>query len=315
MSTFQESVLALTSQIPKGKITTYGEIARAMGDIRAARAVGKALNENPRLVEVPCHRVVHSDGRIGGYKLGTKRKIELLEGEGIRIKGDRILEFETVLFRDLRSVSVLKKFREIQSRLRKKILIEDEFSQIKTVAGIDVSYPGLFARGSEVIFDYKTKEIVTDKSIEIKTEFPYIPTYLAFRELPVIERLIRESDQKPSILMIDGNGILHPRGMGIASHVGVLLDLPTIGVAKSLLCGDLEFWPRKVGEASKIFYNGKRVGYALLSSKRAKNPIYISPGHKISFETSLSLVKEFCRFKIPEPLRRAHALCSNPKST
>ena len=101
MPTFKESVLSLTSQIPKGKITTYGEIARVMGNIRAARAVGKALNGNPRLIEVPCHRVVHSNGRVGGYKLGTERKIELLEGEGIRIKGDKIVDFERVLFRGL----------------------------------------------------------------------------------------------------------------------------------------------------------------------------------------------------------------------
>ena len=105
--------------------------------------------------------------------------------------------------------------------------------------------------------------------------------------------------------MIDGNGILHPRGVGIASHIGVLLDTPTIGVAKTLLCGEV------VGD--KVMYEGRLIGNALKSGK-AKNPVYVSPGHKISFETAYRVTNEFCKYRIPEPLRQAHILAVKLKT-
>ena len=127
----------------------------------------------------------------------------------------------------------------------------------------------------------------------------FISTYLSFREFPVIEKLFKMLENRPTVLMIDGNGVLHPRGAGIASHAGVLLDIPAIGVAKTLLCGEVT--------GDKVMYEGRLIGNALKSGK-AKNPVYVSPGHKISFETARSVVKSFCKYRIPEPVRQAHIL-------
>ena len=96
---FRDNVLSLTEEIPRGMVTTYGEIARNIGNVRLARAVGKVLNKNTRPVEIPCHRVVYSNGSIGGYSRGVKEKILLLESEGIVVRDNKIVDFEKVLFR------------------------------------------------------------------------------------------------------------------------------------------------------------------------------------------------------------------------
>ena len=128
-------------------------------------------------------------------------------------------------------------------------------------------------------------------------DFPYIPTYLAYREIPIITKIIEKLEQKPDMVMVDGNGILHPFGIGIASHLGVVMNIPTIGVAKGLLCGE-----EKNGI---ITINGSLSGYALHHSKK---PIFVSPGHRVSTETALKIVKHFLRYRLPEPIRHAHIL-------
>ena len=136
-----------------------------------------------------------------------------------------------------------------------------------------------------------------------EVRFPYIPTYLTYRELPVLAELLKE-DRDFDLLMVDGNGILHPIGIGIASHIGVVMDIPTIGIAKGLLYGNL----RSTGESgmNEVFDEKQTLGYSLLSTSRIKRPIFISPGHRITPKTALGLVKELCNFKMPEPLRQAH---------
>jgi len=255
----------LVRQIPDGKISSYGEVAKALGDIIASRAVGRMMNQNPNADTMPCFKIVHSDGRIGGFGLGIDDKIRRL----------------------------------------KKVILKDEFFRLETVAGIDVSYPKSEfeeATGACVVMDYKTKDVIEEQTISAKTDFPYISTYLTYRELPVIKKLVNKLKTKPSIFMFDGNGILHPYSIGLASHVGIVIDVPSIGVAKSLLYGDVI--------NNEVYINGKKKGYILFSSKKVKKPIYISPGHKVSFETSLKIVKHFCFYKIPEPLRRAHIFAS-----
>jgi deoxyribonuclease V len=297
-------VYSFVSQIPKGRISTYGGIAKALGDVRAARAVGQILNRNPKLVDVPCHRVVHSNGGIGGYKLGIKKKIELLKDEGIEVRDGKAEAFSSLLFSDFETVFPLKKLRNEQINMTKKVVLNDTFEKIGTVAGVDVAYSDDNAYGTCIVFDYNTKRIINEKTVKTKIEFPYISTYLSFRECPVIEKLIKSLKEKPTILMIDGNGVLHPFGIGIASHAGVLLDIPTIGVAKTLLCGKTEIIPKKQGDFSRIIYKKRMIGFCLKSSKNAK-PIFVSPGHKISFESSLKVVQGFCRYRIPEPIRMA----------
>lgn len=297
-------VYGFVSQIPKGRISTYGGIAKALGDVRAARAVGQILNRNPKLVDVPCHRVVHSNGGIRGYKLGIKKKTELLKDEGIRIRDGKAKSFSNVLFSDFKTDYPLRKLRGEQKILSKKVILEDSFEKIETVAGVDAAYSNNDAYAAVVVLDYETKRRIDEKIVKTKIDFPYISTYLSFREWPVIEKLIKSLKEKPTILMIDGNGVLHPFGIGLASHAGTLLNTPTIGVAKTLLCGKIEFIPKKQGDFSRIIYKKRMIGFCFKSSKNAK-PVFLSPGHKISFETSLEVVKRFCKYRIPEPIRMA----------
>ncbi len=311
---FDDYFYSLVKQIPKGRVSTYGELARALGDIRASRAVGKMLNQNPYAPIVPCHRVVMSDGSLGGFGGGIKKKIRLLDKEGVKVQDYNIVDFDRVLFKDFKTKYPLKKLRDEQMRLKKSIKLEDDFSKIETVGGVDVAYDDM-GYGACALYDFKSMKNIGSLTNKTEVEIPYIPTYLAFRELPVIEGLIKKLKNKPTVLLLDGNGVLHPYGMGIASHVGVVLDIPTIGVAKKLLCGNLKKEVKRVGDYSQVEYEGKVIGYALKSSSRSKKFIYVSPGHKVSFKTALKVSKRFCKHKIPEPIREAHALATRARNS
>lgn len=301
-----QTIYNRTSQIPYGKVSTYGALALALGDIRASRAVGRILNLNPNLEVVPCHRVVYSNGKIGGYKESVEKKIDLLRKEGVRVKDEKIVDFEKLLFEEFKTDFPLKKLRWEQKMLADQVLLEDSFKKVESVAGVDIAYSNNVAFGAYVLFDYNGK-IFEEHVIKMKVDFPYIPTYLAYREYPIIEKLIRKGESSPTVLMVDGNGILHPFKIGIATHVGLKLNISTIGAAKNLLCGKLKKMP-DIGQFSPVFYKGSVIGYGYRSTKH--KPIYISPGHKISLKTTVKIVEHFCKNRIPEPLRRAHHLAT-----
>ncbi len=288
----------LVQQIPRGRISTYGALARALGDIKAARACGVMLSQNPDPPKIPCHRVVMSDGTLGGFThpLGVKRKIELLRMEGIEIENGKIADFEYVFFDSFKTDYPLKKLRKLQESMRDEIILEDIYSS-EYVGGADVSYTGRRAYAALVIYrgERKIEEITLERDIS----FPYIPTYLAFREEPLISELLRKWNDE-IILLVDGNGILHPRGMGLATYVGVKNHVSTIGVAKSLLMGEIR------GE--EIYLNGKVVARYLRSGK--KKGIYVSSGYGVSLQSAVKIVKKYLRYKNPEPLRQAHILAN-----
>jgi deoxyribonuclease V len=302
---FTEYFYKLVKQVPKGNVSTYGALAKALGDIRASRAVGRMLNQNPYAPIVPCHRVVMGDGKLGGFGSGVDKKIALLKSEGVSVSKGEVVDFSKVLFTDFKSDFPLLKMRAEQKKLKSKVKLKDGFSKVNMVAGVDVAYSDS-AYGACVVYDYKTMDIIEKKVVHKKIEFPYIPTYLGYREIPVISNLIKKLENKPTVLLVDGNGVLHPYGMGIASHVGVELKIPTIGVAKSKLCGEITGNLNRTGDCKEVEYEKNVLGYAYLSSRRSKKPIFISPGHKISFETSFDVIKKLCNYKIPEPLRLAH---------
>ncbi len=289
----------LVKQIPRGRVSTYGALAKALGDIRAARACGVMLSQNPDPLRIPCHRVVMSDGSIGGFThpRGVTRKIELLREEGVEIRHGKVINFRQILFEDFRTDYPLKKLREEQSRLRELVILDDDFIP-DFIGGVDVAYEGRHAYGALVIFrgDGKLLETI---SVDMEISFPYIPTYLAFREEPVVAELLKKW-KDDLLLMADGNGILHPLRMGLATYIGVKNNIPTIGVAKSLLMGKM------VGDY--IYIEGDKVGKYIKSGK--KRGIYVSPGHRISLNTSVKIVRKFLRYKNPEPLRFAHQLAN-----
>jgi len=201
-----------------------------------------------------------------------------------------------------------EKLRQIQEKMAKKVILEDKFPiPIKTVAGFDIAFSNDSAITTGVVLDYKFLKVKEIKTIKTKVSFPYVPTFLTFREGPLIIKVYKKLKIKPDVILIDGQGICHPLFCGIASHVGVILEKPTIGVAKSRLVGEYQE-PIKVGTCSPIKYQNKKVGYVYKSKWNCK-PIFISPGHRVSVDTSLRITKKCVRDnKLPEPIFLAHSI-------
>lgn len=295
----------LVNQVPKGMVTTYGAVAKALGDDIAKRAVGVMLNSYSPPIKMPCHRVVYSGGGLGGFAYGLPKKMEMLGQEGVFEKDGKIADFGEIFFNEFKTTWPLKKARAEQLKMAKDVSLADPKKMPTRILGLDASYTGTRAFAVGILFDIKNKKVVNTFRAESKVNWPYVPTYLGFREIPVFRPIIEEAGDD-AILMLDGNGILHPFGFGIACHIGVELDMPAIGAAKSLLCGRADSLACKdFGAATPVRLNGKQIGAELRTSARAK-PIYISPGHMMSMPTAIRTAVSVSRLKIPEPLRLAH---------
>jgi deoxyribonuclease V len=293
----------LVAQVPKGRVTTYGEVAKALGDVVASRFVGYAMSMNDDIVRVPCRRVVQSDGRLGGYTGGgPAKKARLLRKEGVRVVRGKIVGLDRYMFSDFETQYPLRALRKRQRDLRRGLSVRRFRENVERVAGVDVAYSGEHAFVSLVTFDADSLCEVGRAVIEGDAHFPYIPTYLAFRELPLMKPIARFLDGRTA-LMYDGNGILHPEGFGIASHLGVILGVPTIGVAKSLLCGQLSPKGSRLDRA--VMVDGRVSGYAMSGAAGAK-PVYVSPGHMLSVDQARDIVRPFMVHRVPEPTRVAH---------
>lgn len=186
-----------------------------------------------------------------------------------------------------------------------KVLIEDDFIDLKLIGGVDQAFMDDKIISLIVVLDYNSLKVI-DKSFSVQAvNYPYIPTFLSFREGPAIVSAFKELKTRPDILMVDGAGINHPRRAGIATHIGVALDMPTIGITKNILCGSGKE-PSSVGEASPLTYKGRNVGWLLKSSVRSRS-IIVAPGHRVSLDRSLVIVKACLRgYRLPEPVRLAH---------
>ncbi|MFW7377747.1 MAG: deoxyribonuclease V [Oligoflexus sp.] len=203
----------------------------------------------------------------------------------------------------------------LQKQLAKQIVIEDETVErsFRYVAACDVS----FNRGDErlyaaiVVVNIRDGTVLEEVSADGIMKFPYIPGLLSFRELPIILQAFTQLKLKPDAIICDGQGIAHPRGLGIASHLGLWLDIPTIGCAKSLLCGKHESLAEERGATSPIYYREKYIGLALRTRKKVK-PVYISPGHQCSFKLATDLVLKLAtKYRLPDPIRMAHNLAND----
>lgn len=206
----------------------------------------------------------------------------------------------------------LAKLEEIQLDCAKRVIKRDVLKDIKTVGGIDVTFESskenpTRAWACMVVVNLDTLKPVYQKIVEDIVDFPYISTFLAFRELPLMKRVYNEAKFKLDVIFIDGQGISHPRGCGIASHFGVEVGAVTVGVAKKKLCGNYEPLEEVRGSYSYLIYNDEVIG-AVLRTKDKVKPVYISIGHKISLEKAVELVLKTSIYRIPEPLRLAHNL-------
>ncbi len=294
-------VYSLLKKIPQGKVTTYGEVARGLGDLKAARTIGRLMAKNIWYKYIPCYKVVHSDSRIGKYSApgGVKKKMELLAKDQIPIENGKIVHLNKYLWshKEMNLFPYLQSLMRMQQYLSKYALKTTEHRShitCKNKISCDVAYidslPDI-AISSCVLFE---NENVSEISITISpVYFPYIPGYLAFRELvPIlfsIKKLYENRLFHDSCILIDGHGLLHPRKLGIASHIGLLLNKPTIGIAKKLLVGKPLIKKRK-RYLDRTYYpiavNGEILGYGI---EKDKSKIFVSPGAYISLDKALEV--------------------------
>jgi deoxyribonuclease V len=196
----------------------------------------------------------------------------------------------------------------IQRSLAGKISRKDEITSPRLVAGVDISATRAdgMATGAVVVLAYPELTVVEKGVAEREVDFPYVPGLLSFREAPLILAACEKLASTPDLILVDGQGIAHPRRLGLASHIGLLLDVPTIGCAKSLLCGNHGSVGDKAGSCVEIDDNGEVIG-AVLRTKTGVRPLYISIGYKVDLASAVSWVMKCCRgYRMPEPTRLAH---------
>lgn len=205
-----------------------------------------------------------------------------------------------------------KKAHAMQRRLSKKIIFEDKLPEtIDYVAGVDTAYLKDTSVAAAAILELASLSQVESQVAHVKTGFPYIPTFLSFREIPPAFSAIKKLQLEPDVFLVDGQGYAHPYGLGLASHLGLILNKPTIGVAKSLLWGKVEHAEEK-GWAP-ITAEGRVIG-AEVVTKFGTKPVYVSVGHKVSLERAIEIVRKCTgKYRIPEPIRRAHILAGKEK--
>lgn len=196
----------------------------------------------------------------------------------------------------------------IQKGLAGSVSRKDEGGAIRLVAGVDISVSKSdnMGRGAVVVLSYPELKLVESRIAEMELEFPYVPGLLSFREAPVILAACEKLSREPDLILVDGQGIAHPRRLGLASHLGLLWDKPTIGCAKSRLCGEHEPAGEEQGKFAELIDGGEIIGAALRTKANTK-PLYISIGHRTSLEAAIRLVLDCCRgYRMPEPTRLAH---------
>ena len=203
--------------------------------------------------------------------------------------------------------------RKIQRDIASKVIVQDNFkSPPSTVAGVDLAFLEDDAIADCAAMDYPPRQLIEAKQTITHLTFPYVPTFLAFREGPAMMEVISSMRSKIDVLLVNGQGIAHPLQCGLASHVGVVNKLPTIGVASSRLVGEYDM-PQNEGEAAPLEDKGDRVGWVLKSQMRSK-PIFVSPGHLVGLDASLRIVKDCIRgHRLPEPLWMAHYYANRVK--
>jgi len=213
---------------------------------------------------------------------------------------------------------MLEKLIEIQKKMASKVVLRDiyKLDEIEYVLGVDQAFVGDLVLSACVKLSFPELEFVESEIGVSKVEMPYIPTFLMFREgkpaVNVVKKLVKKNER--SVVLVDGSGIAHPRRCGLATYIGLKLEIPSIGITKKKLYGRVEE-PRKTLESSPIYDDGEIIGFALKTCRNCR-PIYISPGHLISTGSSLEVVKLCLRKrKLPEPIRLAHEVVTNKKST
>lgn len=203
----------------------------------------------------------------------------------------------------------------IQQSLRDQVITEDSFPPLQTVAGVDVGFEQdwTVTRAAVVVLKYPELQVHEQNVARLPTSFPYVPGLLSFREVPAVLAALEGLTALPDLIICDGQGIAHPRRLGIASHLGVVTGLPTIGAAKKRLFGHHTEVPAEKGGWVPLRDRQDTIG-AVLRTRVGIKPLYISPGHKVSLASAIRLVMDCTtRYRLPETTRHAHKLASPPR--
>lgn len=208
----------------------------------------------------------------------------------------------------------LASLRAQQLKLASSVIRDDHFisDPPDLIGGADVGFEqgGEVTRAAMVLLKYPTLELVEYQVARIATTMPYIPGFLSFRETPALMAAWQQLSHKPDLLFVDGHGISHPRRLGVASHFGLLVDVPTIGVAKKRLCGKFELPSSEVGALAPLMDKDEQLAWVWRSKARC-NPLFISTGHRVSLESALAWVQRCTQgYRLPEPTRWADAVAS-----
>lgn len=309
----ERQLVELLHQVPPGRVTSYGSLAEALGNGIAARWVAQFLQRHPHDAGCPCHRAVRADGHLGQYLTGDLReKASRLRAEGIEVHHD-VIEMDKYAFAQFESERPLEKLRRVQEELVKQVSLRGPRKLPALVGGVDVSY----SAPSEAVAAYalvalETGELVWSTTVRRRITFPYISTYLSFREIPVLLDLleaVRSDRRMADLLLVDGSGILHQRHAGIATHLGVVSDMATVGVTKTLLYGKVDLAEMAPGESRPVTEKDGQIGVAIRSTARSRRPIFVSPGHRVTLQTAETVVRRLLLGRrLPEPLYWADRL-------
>ncbi len=203
---------------------------------------------------------------------------------------------------------------ELQQKLARQVKLTHRIKlrNVKTAAGIDTHYRNGLAAAAVVCLRLKDLKTVEDATAVRRLSFPYIPGLLSFREGPVVLAALNKLGSLPDVLICDGQGIAHPRRFGLACHIGLLANIPSIGCAKTWLTGSYSDPGRDKGDYSNL-RDGREIIGAVVRTRKDVRPLFVSVGYQISLQDSIEIVMRCCgRYRIPEPLRRAHSLARTP---
>lgn len=307
----------LLRQVPAGQVTTCGDLAEALGNRIAARWVGHWALHHEHGPQCPCHRIVRVGGNLGGYAAGSiETKARRLGQEGVVVRQGGI-DLERFGFCGFVSDRPLERLRQSQETIQRRIVLRPRRRTPKFVAGVDVAYPqpGMGVAAYALV-ETQSGQLVWSTTVRRRVAFPYISTYLSFREIPILLDLlaeVRAAGRLAEIVLVDGSGILHHRRAGIASHLGVVASLATIGVTKKLLCGRVDVCGMAPGESRPVVYEDQLIGVALRPTAGSLRPIFLSPGHRVDVAFCELLVRRLLLGRrLPEPIYWADRLSRRP---
>lgn len=308
----------LVEQIPPQRVATYGQLAQALGSSYASKWVASWLLEEPPTETCPTNRVVRADGSLGDYRTRSAADhAAALEAEGIAVVCGKV-DLNRHGAPEFQSEAPLKTLADWQVIVSEQVeltlptAVHRQFLSEGLVGGVDVSYTASNrAVAAYALVDLNSGELVWSATHEDEVRFPYISGFLALREIPIILPLLEQvqaAGKLSPILFVDGHGTLHRRKMGIASHLGIVTGLSTIGVGKTLSVGQVDLDLMKPGDTRPIVHEGQVVGTALRPFT-SKKTLYFSPGHRMDLATTIDLV---CRLtqnhRLPNPTHWADRL-------